>query len=105
VRELLGLEPVAALYQPLSGPDLRPRGIVAADLDGHYVGPDVLDEEAFAAVLAEVRAIADEAAEGMRAGRLNACPSRCSPRGCRYPTICRSNESTPPADADAESPA
>jgi hypothetical protein len=34
------------------------------------------------AVLDEVRAIADEAARAMRAGRLDACPSRCSSRGC-----------------------
>ena len=103
VRELLGLEPVAALYQPLAGPDLRPRGIVSEELMGRYVGPDVLDAEAFAAVLDEVRAIADEAARGMRSARVGACPSRCSSRGCRYPTICRAGEVTTSDDAGPES--
>ena len=102
VRDLLGLEPVGAVYQPLAGTDLRPRGIVSEELAGRYVGPDVLDEEAFDAVLSEVRAIADEAARGMRSGRIAPCPSRCSSRGCRHPTICRSGETAPPA-GEAES--
>ena len=97
VRELLGLKPVAALYQPLAGTDLRPRGVVSDELAGRYVGPDVLDEEAFATALADVRAIADEAARRMRSGAIAACPSRCSTRGCRYPAICRSREASPPA--------
>ena len=34
VRELLGRDPVAGLYQPLSGQNLRPRGIYRRDADG-----------------------------------------------------------------------
>ena len=105
VRELLGLRPIGALYQPLAGPDLRPRGIVSAELAGRYVSPDVLDEDAFEAALREVRALADDAARGIRSGQLAACPSRCSTRGCRYPTICRSSEAAAPPATDSSPPA
>ena len=95
VRTQLGLAPMAAVYQPLSGPDLRPRGIVRTGLPGPYVGSDVVDDESFEAALETVRELADEAAQGIRAGRIEACPSRCSARGCMYPGICRAG------DADA----
>ncbi len=88
-RERLQLKPVAAVYQPLSGPDLRPRGILRDDLDGTYVGGDVLSDEDFDAALSEVAAIATQAAQDLRAGRIRSCPQTCSPRGCMYPTICR----------------
>ncbi len=101
VRAILGLEPAAALYQPLSGGDVRPRGIVRDGLRGNYVPTDVLGDDDFEAVLAEVRTIAEEAARSLRAGRLSPCPSRCSARrACRYPTICRPGDSGEDAPSD-----
>jgi RecB family exonuclease len=98
VRALMELEPVAALYQPLSGRELRPRGIVRAGLNGAYVSRDVLDDDAFEAALTEVRELAVRAAADIRSGRVAPCPSRCSTRGCMYPGICRA----PAVDAQAE---
>lgn len=105
VRELLGVRPVAALYQPLAGPDLRPRGIVSEALAGRYVARDVLGEDEFEAALSDVRSIADQAARGIRAAQVTPCPSRCSKRGCRYPTICRSGETAVAEGDDAGSSA
>ena len=101
VRAILGLEPAAALYQPLSAGDLRPRGIIRGGLPGTYVANDVLDDEDFEAALDEVRFIADEAARALRAGRVSACPARCSARrACRYPTICRPGDATEDAPGE-----
>ncbi len=68
VRELLELEPVGALYQPVGARDVRARGIVRDDVPGAYVNGDVLDAEAFDAALEEARD--DRHASGERpAGR------------------------------------
>ena len=40
VRELLGLEPVAGLYQPLTGNDLRARGVFLAGCRGRHPAGD-----------------------------------------------------------------
>ena len=88
-RELLGLEPVGGLYQALWARDPRPRGLVRDDVPGRYVSTDVVDEPALEAALDEVRERALETAAALRAGRVSACPERCSPKGCAYPTICR----------------
>jgi ATP-dependent helicase/DNAse subunit B len=93
VRELLGLEPVGALYQPVGARDVRARGIVRDDVPGAYVNGDVLDGEAFDAVLEEARETATRAASDLRAGRIRACPDSCLPQGgCAYPGICRARE-------------
>ena len=93
VRELLGLEPVGALYQPVGHRDVRPRGIVRDDVPGRYVNGDVVDADAFEAALADARAVAARAAGDLQAGRIRACPDSCSPRGgCAYPSICRAGE-------------
>jgi RecB family exonuclease len=93
VRELLGLEPVGALYQPVGHRDVRPRGIVRDDVPGRYVNGDVVDADAFEAALADARAVATRAAGDLQAGRIRACPDSCSPRGgCAYPSICRAGE-------------
>jgi hypothetical protein len=92
-RELLGLEPVGALYQPVGARDVRARGIVRDDVAGRYVNGDVLDADAFEAALDEARAVANEAATAMRAGRIRACPDGCLPSGsCAYPAICRAGD-------------
>jgi RecB family exonuclease len=100
-RERLGVEPAGALYQPLGAPDVRPRGFVREDVDGRYVGGDVVDAEAFEAALDGARATATAAALDIRAGRIEPCPSRCSPAGCAYPGICRAAEGTAEAEAAA----
>jgi PD-(D/E)XK nuclease superfamily len=95
VRELLGLEPVGALYQPVGAKDVRARGIVRDDVPGRYVNGDVMDAEAFDAALEDARAAATRAATDLRAGRIRACPDSCLPSGgCAYPAICRAGEDT-----------
>jgi hypothetical protein len=92
VRELLGLDPVAGLYQPLSGGDLRPRGVFleGAPVGGGLFDRDERDEAALAAELEDARLRAVELAARLRSGELVACPETCSRNGCRYPGICRS---------------
>ena len=92
-RELLGVEPVGALYQPVGHRDVRPRGLVRNDVPGRYVNGDVVDGETFDAALDEARTIAAGAAADIHAGRIRACPGACSPMGgCAYPAICRASE-------------
>ena len=99
-RELLGVEPVGALYQPVGHRDVRPRGLVRDDVPGRYVNGDVVDEETFEAALDEARATAARAASDLHAGRIRACPDACSPMGgCAYPAICRASEAAPQAAA------
>jgi hypothetical protein len=91
VKELLGLEPVAGLYQPLGGDDLRARGVF---LDGAAVGSSVVGTDSRSAeelqdVLDDARARAIELAVRLRSGDLEPCPDTCSRDGCRYPGICR----------------
>jgi RecB family exonuclease len=93
VRDLLGLETVGALYQPVGHRDVRARGLVRDDVPGSYVNGDVVDAETFDAALEEAREIAAGAAADIRAGRLRACPDSCLPSGgCAYPGICRAAE-------------
>jgi ATP-dependent helicase/DNAse subunit B len=92
VRDLLGFEPVAGLYQPLTGTDLRARGVflegtIAAD---GLVGNDGRDEEQLREVLEDASARAIALAARLRAGELTPCPQTCSRDGCKYPGICRS---------------
>jgi ATP-dependent helicase/DNAse subunit B len=92
VRELLGLEPVAGLYQPLAGRDLRARGVF---LEGAPVGAELFstderDAHGLAAELEDAHARAISLAARLRSGDLTPCPDTCSREGCRYPGICRS---------------
>ncbi len=94
--DLLGLEPAAGLYVPLSGGG-RPRGVVCdedAEAIGGEVSPsDVCDEAAIKATLASARRKVGEVVERIRSGDVRPCPERCAPRGgCRYPAICRVEE-------------
>jgi RecB family exonuclease len=93
VRELLELEPVAGVYQPLSGPDLRARGVFLkgeSELAGGFVGNDGREPEKLAAELHDAQERAVEIAARLRTGRLTPCPENCSRNGCAYPGICRS---------------
>ena len=99
VRELLGREPVAGLYQPLAGRKLDARGLVRDDVPGDYVRTDKVDAAGFDDALEAARALAARTAAELHAGRIRPCPERCSNRGCRYPAICRAGEprNEPPA--------
>jgi RecB family exonuclease len=93
VRELLGLDTAGAVYQPLRGRDLRPRGAVRqGDAAAGLVDNDVVTPEAWEDLLATLRAEAEAAATRMRSGELRPCPERCTPVGCAYPGICRAPE-------------
>jgi len=97
VRDLLGLEPAGALYEPVGARDVRPRGLVRDDVPGRYVNGDVVDAEGLDAGLEAAREAAVRAAQDMKAGRIRACPDSCSPVGCVYPGICRAGAEGAPA--------
>ncbi|HEY2769548.1 MAG TPA: PD-(D/E)XK nuclease family protein [Solirubrobacteraceae bacterium] len=92
VRELLGLDPVAGLYQPLGGNDLRGRGVFLKDapVGRCVVGTDARSPEELDEVLTSAADRAVELAGRLRAGDIEPCPRTCSRDGCRYPGICRS---------------
>lgn len=92
VRQLMGLDPVAGLYQPLGGSDLRGRGIYLKDSgvgDG-LVANDAREPAELDDALREASARAVELTHRLRTGRLEPCPQTCSRQGCAYPGICRS---------------
>ncbi|HTX31983.1 MAG TPA: PD-(D/E)XK nuclease family protein [Solirubrobacteraceae bacterium] len=91
VRDLLELEPVAGLYQPLGGGDLRARGVFleGAPLGAGCVANDARDPEALTEELEAAAARAVELAARLRGGEITPCPETCSRQGCRYPGICR----------------
>ena len=88
-RDLLGLEPVGGLYQALWARDSRPRGLVRDDVPGATWRRTSSPRPSWRPALDEVRDAG--AGDGARAagGRVRACPEKCSPKGCAYPTICR----------------
>jgi RecB family exonuclease len=91
VRELLGLEPVAGLYQPLGADDLRGRGVFRDDVELRaVVKNDCRTAEELGEVLSDARARAIELAARLRSGELQPCPETCSRNGCAFPGICRS---------------
>jgi ATP-dependent helicase/DNAse subunit B len=91
VRDLLELEPVAGLYQPLGGGDLRARGafLEGAPLGDECVATDSRDPESLREELEAAAARATELAARLRSGQITPCPETCSRQGCRYPGICR----------------
>jgi ATP-dependent helicase/DNAse subunit B len=93
VEELLSLRAVGGFYQPLTGAELRPRGVLDGDsgVELDCVTTDVRDHGELRELLAQARASALEAAERAGSGELHAQPQTCAFRGgCMYPTICRS---------------
>jgi ATP-dependent helicase/DNAse subunit B len=90
VRELLELEPVAGLYQPLGGGDLRPRGMFLeeAPVGSRVFGTDARDQAELGEVLADAEDRAVALAAQLRSGHLTPCPETCSRDGCRYPGVC-----------------
>ncbi|MFP5363390.1 MAG: PD-(D/E)XK nuclease family protein [Thermoleophilia bacterium] len=92
-RDVLGLDPVGGLYQPIGGRDQRARGLLRDDADVGLkaVRTDRRPADEFDAIvdgiLEDVRAAVAE----LRAGALAPRPDTCSynDKGCAYPTICR----------------
>jgi ATP-dependent helicase/DNAse subunit B len=92
-RDVLGLDPIGGLYQPIGGRDQRARGLLRTDADPRLrsVKTDRRPPDEFDAivdgVLEDVRAVVAE----LRAGALAPRPDSCSynDKGCMYPTICR----------------
>jgi ATP-dependent helicase/DNAse subunit B len=91
--QLLDLEAVGGLYQPLGrDDDGRPRGLLldGADPGLTSVSKDRLPSEEFEALLQEVLGAALQAVRGIRSGALVPDPTSCAYRGgCAHPTICR----------------
>ena len=91
VRQLLGREPVAGLYQPI-GKDQKARGAV---LDTSPLAPlagprDRLGAAELEETLDQIVARAREVAAAVAAGELDPRPDTCGYRGeCQYPGICR----------------
>ena len=91
VRELLGLDPIGGLYQPLAGRQ-RARGAVRDDgeLADGAVRTDRLSPAELDELLAGVAARAREVAEAIARGELEARPATCGWDGhCQYPGVCR----------------
>lgn len=92
VEELLGRPVVGGFYQPLTGSDLRARGVLDGDagLELDCVSKDVREQAEVRELLAEALATARAAAEHAISGALDPRPATCAWKGgCMYPTICR----------------
>jgi RecB family exonuclease len=92
VQQLLRLQAAGGFYQPLSGEDLRARGVLDRDsgLELDCVRTDVRDSSELAELLEQVRAAAHRAAGEAARGELEPRPPTCAFRGgCMYPAICR----------------
>jgi ATP-dependent helicase/DNAse subunit B len=92
VRQVLGLEPVGGLYQPLGGTEARPRGAVLTEADPGLdtVRTDRVEEHELDELLRGCADAAREAVARIRAGALEPAPDSCAfTGGCAHPTICR----------------
>ena len=92
-RDVLGLDPVGGLYQPIGGRDPRPRGVVidGADPGLQTVSTDRQPRAAFDAIVDGVLDDVLQAVAEVRAGALEPRPQTCgyNDSGCMYPAICR----------------
>ena len=92
-RDVLGLDPVGGLYQPLGARDQRPRGLVLAGAEGlpGTYATDRRERDDFDAVIDGVVEDVLAAVAELRAGALAPRPHSCTwdDSGCAYPTICR----------------
>jgi RecB family exonuclease len=92
VEELLGLEAAGGFYQPLSGGDLRARGVLDSEsgIEIECVRGEVREQTEMRELLEEAVATARAAAAQAGRGELEPRPRTCAYRGgCMYPTICR----------------
>lgn len=94
VEQLLGVRVAGGLYQPLSGEQLRARGVVdsasEAAVEAEARG-DARERAEVEEVVAEAMALAREAAGQAACGALESRPGTCGFRGsgCEFPSICR----------------
>jgi ATP-dependent helicase/DNAse subunit B len=91
-RDVLGLDPIGGLYQPLGGKDQRARGLVLADADPGLdtVKTDRHPREGFDAIIDGVLEDVRRTVAELRTGALQPRPQSCAwTGGCAYPTICR----------------
>lgn len=93
VEELLDARAVGGFYQPLTGRDLRARGVLAEGegVELQCVRGDTREPADVRELVREIVAAAREAGVQARAGALEARPETCGfgGSGCMYPTICR----------------
>ncbi len=92
VEQLLQMRAVGGFYQPLTGADLRARGVLDGDagLELECVAPDVSEHAEVREIIAQAVAAALEVAAEAARGELQPRPQTCSYRGgCMYPSICR----------------
>jgi ATP-dependent helicase/DNAse subunit B len=92
VEELLGRPAAGGFYQPLTGSDLRARGVLDGDagIELDCVSKDLREHTELRELLAEALVTAREAAEHAVSGALDPRPATCAWKGgCMYPTICR----------------
>jgi ATP-dependent helicase/DNAse subunit B len=93
LEEHLQAKVVGGFYQPLSGRDLRARGVLAADseVELECVRGDVRERAEFELLLDQAVVAAREAAREARGGALEARPGTCGfgDGKCMYPSICR----------------
>jgi ATP-dependent helicase/DNAse subunit B len=92
VEALLDMPVAGGFYQPLSGEDLRARGVLDGDsgVEIECVVRDILEHGEMRTLLEEAVAAAGEAAEEAGRGALQARPDTCAFKGgCMYPTVCR----------------
>jgi RecB family exonuclease len=92
-ERLLGLRVVGGMYQPLSGGDLRARGVLdaGAGVQLECVRTDLVDSAELDALVREAVELARTAAAQALAGTIEARPRTCdyAGGGCTYPAICR----------------
>ncbi len=92
VEDLIGVRAVGGFYQPLSGADLRARGVLENDsgVQLDCVRGDVREHDDVRELLDEALAQARTAAAQAARGALEPRPQTCAFHGgCMYPTICR----------------
>ena len=92
VEQLLGLEAVGGFYQPLSGGDLRARGVLDGEsgVEIECVRGELREHGEVRELLEQAVATARAAAAQAGRGELEPRPRTCAYRGgCAYPTICR----------------
>ena len=92
IEQLLGVRAVGGFYQPLTGADLRARGVFDSDSGAELecVGADAREHGEVRELLEEATAAARGAAAEAGSGELRARPQTCAFKGgCMYPTICR----------------
>jgi len=92
VEQILGVEAAGGFYQPLSGQDLRARGVLDRDsgIELDCVRGDSRDHERVRELMEGALQAARRAAAEAGRGDLAPRPATCAYNGgCMYPTICR----------------